>query len=119
MIRTHIEPQVFLHSNYFVFFGFLVMAVLTKTVSYGFPSIGYFRDIGKGLTVGVGMIARGEVGPLVAGMGYAMGAIPENIYVTLVLTCLATTIVSPFLLKLMRKHMGKKREGTVSLTKKT
>jgi len=65
------------------------------------------------------MIARGEVGLLVAGMGYAMGVIPQNIYVTLVVTCLATTIVSPFLLKLVRKHIGKQQEGRVSSTKKT
>jgi len=56
------------------------------------------------------MIARGEVGLLVAGMGFAMGAIPENIYVTLVLTCLATTIVSPYLLKAVRKRTNKQQE---------
>jgi len=69
-----------------------------------------FLDIGKGLAVGVGMIARGEVGLLVAGMGYAMGVIPQDIYVTLVVTCLATTIVSPFLLKVVRKRINKQRE---------
>jgi len=65
------------------------------------------------------MIARGEVGLLVAGMGFAIGVIPENIYVTLVVTCLATTIVSPFLLKAMRKPTDKQQEERVSLTQKT
>jgi len=108
--------QVFLQLNYLVFFGFLVMAVLMKIVSCGLPSIVYFRDVSMGLTVGAGMIARGEVGLLVAGMGFAMGVIPQNIYVTLVVTCLATTIMSPFLLKAVRKHMDKQSEEEVSPT---
>jgi Kef-type K+ transport system membrane component KefB len=119
MMGAHIDPQVFLQLDYLVFFGFLVTAVLIKIVSCGFPSIVYFRDIDKGLTVGVGMIARGEVGLLVAGTGYAMDATPQKIYVTLVATCLVTTIVSPFLLKLVRKHVSKQRDGRSSLTKKT
>jgi len=110
MICAHIDPQVFLQLDYLVFFGFLATAVLIKIVSCGFPGIVYFLDIGRGLTVGVGMIARGEVGLLVVGMGSTMGVIPQNICVTLVVTCLATTIVSPFLLKAMRKRINKQRE---------
>jgi len=110
MMGARIDPQVFLQLDYLVFFGFLATDVLIKIVSCGFPSIVCFLDIGKGLTVGVGMIARGEVGLLVAGMGSTMGVIPQNIYVTLVVTCLATTIVSPFLLKVMRKDINKQRE---------
>jgi len=49
-------------------------------------------------------------------MGFAMGVIPQNIYVTLVVTCLATTIMSPFLLKAVRKHMDKQSEEEVSPT---
>ena len=113
MMGAHIDPQVFLQLNYLAFFGFLVTAVLIKIVSCGFPSIVYFRDVSKGLTVGVGMIARGEVGLLVAGMGFALGVIPQNIYVTLVVTCLATTIVSPFLLKALRKPTDKLQEKRV------
>lgn len=79
MICAHIDPQVFLQLDYLVFFGFLATAVLIKIVSCGFPSIVYFLDIGKGLTVGVGMIARDEVGLLVVGMGSTMGVIPQNI----------------------------------------
>lgn len=59
------------------------------------------------------MIARSEVGLLVAGMGFAMGVIPQNIYVILVITCLATTIVSRFLMKVGRKHIGKQQEQGV------
>jgi Kef-type K+ transport system membrane component KefB len=110
MMGANIEPQVFLHLNCFVFFGFLVMAILTKIVSCGFTSMVYFTDVSKGLTVAVGMIARGEVGLLVAGMGFAIGVIPQDIYVTLVVTCLATTIVSPFLMKAIRKDTSKQRE---------
>ena len=119
MMGAHIDPQVFLQLNYVSFFGFLLMAVLIKIVSCGFPSIVYFRDVNKGLTVGVGMVARGEVGLLVAGMGFAVGVIPQNIYVILVVTCLATTVVSPLLLKALRKPTEKQQEEEVSLTQKT
>ena len=118
MMGAHIDPQVFLQLDYLVLFSFLAMAVLIKIVSCGFPSIVYFSDIGKGLTVGVGMIARGEVGLLVAGMGFAMGVLPQNVYVTLVITCLATTIISPFLLRVLRKHIDKQQEERISLTQK-
>jgi len=64
--------------DYLVFFGFLATAVLIEIVSCGFPSITYFLDIGKELTVGVGMIAWGEAGLLVAGTGYAMDATPTE-----------------------------------------
>lgn len=40
------------------------------------------------------MIARGEIGLLVAGKGFAIGAISKNIYAIFVVACLVTTIVS-------------------------
>lgn len=116
---ANIEPQGFLHLNYLVFSGFLVIAILIKIVSCGLPSIVYFRNVNKGLAVAVGMIVRGEVGLLVAGMGFAVGVIPQDIYVALVSTCLATTIVSPFLMEATRKYTNKQWEDKASRTQKT
>jgi Kef-type K+ transport system membrane component KefB len=119
MMGANIDPQVFLQLDYLVFFGFLAIAILIKIVSCGFPSIVYFSDIRKGLTVGVAMTARGEVGLLVAGMAFAVGVIAQNLYATLVITCLATTIVSPFLLKFVRKRTENQLEERDLLAKRT
>lgn len=51
----------------------------------------------------------GEIGLLVGGM-VSHGVIPQNIYVTSVVACLATTIVSPFLIKTVRKRASKQQE---------
>jgi Kef-type K+ transport system membrane component KefB len=49
-------------------------------------------------TVGIGMIARGEVALVAAATGVAAGAIDTGVYSALVLVALATTIVTPVLL---------------------
>jgi Kef-type K+ transport system membrane component KefB len=49
--------------------------------------------------IGVGMVPRGEVGMVVAQLGLAMGVIGKPVYSVVVFMAVATTIVSPPLLK--------------------
>lgn len=99
MIGAQIDPHAFYRLNYFAFLAILVVAVVSKIVSCGVPGILYFKSVDKGLRVGVGMIPRGEVGLLVAGLGLTSGIIQQDIYVALIATCLATTIMSPLWLR--------------------
>lgn len=98
MIGAQIDLGVFRHLDYLLFVLLFAVAVLNKIVGCGIPSILYFRSVKKGLRVGYGMISRGEVGLIVAGVGLTASLIDQNVYVALVATCLATTFVSPFLM---------------------
>ena len=56
---------------------------------------------GSSLRVGVGMISRGEVGLIVAGYGLASGLIGTEVFSASVIMVLATTMVTPPLLRLV------------------
>lgn len=51
------------------------------------------------LTVGIGMIPRGEVGLIVASIGLSLGRIPQNMYVTVIMMSVLTTLLVPPFLK--------------------
>ena len=51
------------------------------------------------LIVGVGMIPRGEVGLITASLGWAAGLVSQSVYVQMVVLVLATTLITPSLLK--------------------
>ncbi|MCK5123078.1 MAG: cation:proton antiporter [Candidatus Pacebacteria bacterium] len=51
------------------------------------------------LTVGIGMISRGEVGLIFAGVGKEIGVIDDSIFGAIVIMIILTTLVAPPLLK--------------------
>ena len=52
------------------------------------------------MKVGIGMISRGEVGLIVAGVGVSSGALSSDIYTTIIIMIATTTIVTPIWLKI-------------------
>lgn len=46
--------------------------------------------------VGVGMVPRGEVGLIVAGIGLSKGIVPESLFSVVVVMSLATTLITPY-----------------------
>jgi Kef-type K+ transport system membrane component KefB len=55
----------------------------------------------ESLRVGVGMISRGEVGLIVAGVGLSNGVINQQIFSIMVIMVLVTTMVTSLLLRLV------------------
>ena len=56
--------------------GILVfIAIVTKLLGCGLPSLIFLKDKSKAMRVGIGMISRGEVGLIVAGIGATSGVI--------------------------------------------
>jgi len=55
----------------------------------------------ESLRVGLGMISRGEVGLIVAGYGLANGLIDRDVFSASVIMVLATTMVTPPLLRMV------------------
>ena len=56
--------------------------------------------------VGVGMIPRGEVGIVVAGIALAAGVVSEDVYAAVLGMVLVTTIASPYLIKRVFERAG-------------
>jgi Kef-type K+ transport system membrane component KefB len=52
--------------------------------------------------IGAGMVPRGEVGLIFASVGLASGALPEPVFVSVLVAVFLTTFVAPPLLKLLR-----------------
>lgn len=75
------------------------IAILTKLIGCGLPSMIFLKNKGKAMKVGIGMISRGEVGLIVAGVGVTSGALSADIYTAVIIMVAATTIVTPIWLK--------------------
>lgn len=92
------------------------IAIVSKLFGCGLPAWMFLKDRSKGMRVGIGMISRGEVGLIVAGVGLSAGILASNVYSTIVLMVAATTIITPIWLKLeYRKELksGKSSDDEV------
>jgi Kef-type K+ transport system membrane component KefB len=82
----------------------IAIAVVTKLVGTGLPSIIFLRDRPRAMRVGIGMVSRGEVGLIVAGVGVSSGALSNDIYTAVIIMVAATTIITPIWLKISYKN---------------
>jgi Kef-type K+ transport system membrane component KefB len=75
------------------------VAILTKIVGcfLGARVTGF--DNIESLRVGVGMISRGEVGLIIAGVGLSRGILSPNMFSVMVIMVLVTTMITPILLR--------------------
>lgn len=74
----------------------IVIAVIGKVLA-GFTAFGN-GSINR-LAVGVGMIPRGEVGLVFAGLGASTGALSESLDAAVIIMVVVTTLVAPLLLR--------------------
>ena len=79
----------------------LIIAVLTKVVGCGLGARLCGFNGHESLSVGVGMISRGEVALIVAQKGAAVGLISTSMFPAIVLVVIVTTLVTPILLKMV------------------
>jgi Kef-type K+ transport system membrane component KefB len=84
-------------------FGFfivlLAIAILGKILGCGLGAYANGFSRRDSLTVGVGMIPRGEVGLITASLGWAAGLVTRDVYVQVVALVLLTTLLTPALLR--------------------
>ena len=78
----------------------IAVAVITKLAGCGLPAMIFLKEKSKAMKVGIGMISRGEVGLIVAGVGVSSGALSSDIYTTIIIMVATTTIVTPIWLKI-------------------
>ena len=77
----------------------IAVAIVTKLTGCGLPAMLFLRNKSKAMKVGIGMISRGEVGLIVAGIGVTSGALSPNIYTTIIIMVAITTLITPIWLK--------------------
>jgi Kef-type K+ transport system membrane component KefB len=75
----------------------LAAAIVTKLVGCGIGALSLGWE--NVLKVGLGMVPRGEVGMVVAQIGLGMSVISSEVYGVVVFMAVATTLVTPLLLK--------------------
>jgi Kef-type K+ transport system membrane component KefB len=78
----------------------VVVAIAAKALGCGLFARLFGFSTGESIRVGVGMISRGEVGLIAAGYGLANGIIGRDVFSASVIMVLATTMVTPPLLRL-------------------
>ena len=85
-----------------------ILALLSKfwAGKYSSEVFGFTKN--EGNIVGAGMVSRGEVALIVAQIGIAHHLFPEDIYSSLILVIIVTTVLSPFILN----HFIKKQKDS-------
>ncbi len=92
------------------------VAIVSKVIGCGAGAwVGGF-SFGEALRLGVGMISRGEVGLIVASVTMSAGLVEPEVFATVVLMVLATTLVTPLLLRALYPAAGQWEPGEVSAT---
>ena len=81
-----------------------IMAVLTKVVGCALGCKMFKYSNRESLQVGIGMVSRGEVALIVTNKGLAAGLITNAVLAPVLIVVIATTILSPILLKLSYKE---------------
>ena len=89
----------------------IIVAVATKLLGCGLPAMFFLKNKAQGMRVGIGMISRGEVGLIVAGVGVTAGILTSEVYSTIVLMVLVTTIITPVWLKMEYRKEQRKDSG--------
>ncbi len=77
----------------------IAVAIISKLAGCGLPATIFLRDKSRAMRVGIGMISRGEVGLIVAGIGVSSGVLSSNVYTAIIMMVAVTTLITPVWLK--------------------
>jgi Kef-type K+ transport system membrane component KefB len=94
----------------------ITIAIITKLAGCGLPALIFLKDKGRAMKVGIGMVSRGEVGLIIAGVGVSTGALSADIYTTVIIMVALTTIITPIWLKVAYR---KEENGKTRMEKST
>jgi len=89
-----------------IILGALVMtalAIVTKFVGCFSAAMLKVREVLGATRISVGMIPRGELGLIIAGLALSQGAITESIYAEAILMVILTSVIAPVILSSLYK----------------
>jgi Kef-type K+ transport system membrane component KefB len=96
-----------LNANSLVFAVLLItLAMVGKIIGCGLPIYLLNRDLSQAIIVGVGMMSRGEVGLIIAGIGAQSGVFSNEVFSAVVFMVVVTTVVTPIVLSAAYKRLG-------------
>lgn len=94
---------------------FALLAMAGKMLGCGLPALAAGFNMRGAIRIGAGMLPRGEVTLIVAGVGLASGAIGQDAFGVAVMTLLVASVVSPpFLVRSFEGGPGYRRSLTDS-----
>ena len=96
-----LNPTVAINRQGLIIALFLIIVAITGKIIAGF--FAFSSEKISRLGIGTGMVPRGEVTLLFAGLGGAIGILPPSINVAIVLMVITTTFLSPLALRVMFK----------------
>ena len=88
-------------SDILLLIAITAIAVVSKIVGSGLGARLAGESTRSSVQIGVGMVSRGEVGLIVAAVGLNQGLVDTNLFSVMVLMVLATTLITPILLKIV------------------
>ncbi len=92
-----------------------LVAVVSKMIGAGLGAKGGGTSWLESLRIGAGMVSRGEVGLIVAGVGVSNGIIGAEVFTVTVIMVLVTTLLTPPLLRwtfrIKEEHSGRTRRA--------
>ena len=84
----------------------LVIARILVSIAYRYKNywlwitiIIFLKDKYKAMKVGIGMVSRGDIGLIVAGIGATSGVLSGDVYTAIIVMVAVTTIITPIWLK--------------------
>ncbi|MDR1047740.1 MAG: cation:proton antiporter [Treponema sp.] len=85
---------------------YTALAILAKIIGCGGPALLLGFNRRGALRIGTGMVPRGEVALIIAGIGLASGALDKQLFAVIILMTLVTSLAAPPLLSISLKLKG-------------
>lgn len=101
-LRELVSPPVLAFGGIYV-----LAAVAAKVIGCGLPSLALGFNGRGALRIGVGMVPRGEVALIIAGIGLSSGILDKRLFGVTILMTLATTVIAPPILSAALRIPGK------------
>ncbi|HBG61205.1 MAG TPA: sodium:proton exchanger [Candidatus Omnitrophica bacterium] len=80
---------------------YVVMATLGKIIGCSIPALFLNFNLRGALRIGVGMVPRGEVALIIAGIGLSSGIIDDKVFSIVMIMTFVTTLITPLVLDKM------------------
>ncbi len=102
-----------LASSSIILFGLMytVAAIIAKVLGCGGPALALGFNAKGAIRIGIGMVPRGEVVLIIAGIGLTAGILDNSLFSISVLMTLITAVLSPPLLNMVLKLPGTGTRG--------
>jgi fructose-specific phosphotransferase system IIA component len=109
-----VNVQDILSKNVLMFGAiYSVVAILAKVIGCGGPALLLGFNLKGGLRIGTGMVPRGEVALIIAGIGVSWGILNNQLFSIIILMTLVTTLAAPPLINMALRipGSGTKKDG--------